>query len=162
MFFLHLLEQVHCTCPSFLTSMIPCPLEICLPQKEQLRRDVAVLLIYQYHLILRASRSVSLSIKISFILTEPLTFLVRILPLSFPSRTLTRTCMTSPAIPVLPTICMTSAGTTFSSAALLLICQSASSARLPFLAGCHSSLQGTYGADNLFNNVLSFASVDNS
>src|SRR5215204_3164452 len=113
MFFLHLLEQVHCTCPSFLTSMIPCPLVICLPQKEQLRRDVAVLLIYHYHLILRASRSVSLSIKTSFILTEPLTFLVRILPLSFPSRTLTRTCMTSP-------------GTTFSSAALLLICQSVS------------------------------------
>src|ERR671923_7142 len=124
MFFLHLLEQVHCTCPSFLTSMIPCPLEICLPQKEQLRRDVAVLLIYKYHLILRASRSVSLSIKISFILMEPLTFLVRIRPLSLPSRTLTRTCMTSPAIPVLPTIWMTSAGTTFSSAVLLLIYQS--------------------------------------
>ena len=63
MFFLHLFEQVHCTCPSFLTSMIPCPLVTCLPQKEQLRRDVAVLLIYHYHLILRASRSVSLSIK---------------------------------------------------------------------------------------------------
>src|SRR5919107_461571 len=92
MFFLHLLEQVHCTCPSFRTSMIPCPLVICLPQKEQLRRDVAVLLIHHYHLILRASRSVSLSINTSFILTEPLTFLVRIRPLSLPSRTLTRTC----------------------------------------------------------------------
>ena len=134
MFFLHLLEQVHCTCPSFLTSMIPCPLVICLPQKEQLRRDVAVLLIHYYHLILRASRSVSLSIKISFIRIEPLTFLVRIRPLSLPSRTLTRTCMTSPAIPVLPTIWITSAGTTFSSARLaahLLVSTPIISGRLP-------------------------------
>src|SRR5919199_4518118 len=45
MFFLHLLEQVHCTCPSFLTSMTPCPIVMCLPQKEQLRKDVAALLI---------------------------------------------------------------------------------------------------------------------
>ena len=43
------------------------------------------------YLIFFASLSVSLSIKISLILTEPLTFLVRILPLSLPVRTLTLT-----------------------------------------------------------------------
>jgi hypothetical protein len=110
-----------------------------------------------YHLILRASRSVSLSINISFILMEPLTFLVRIRPLSLPSRTLTRTCMTSPAIPVLPTIWMTSAGTTFSSAVLLLIYQSPHRSLLSRRYSLHSA----YRADDLFNNVLSLASIYN-
>jgi len=43
------------------------------------------------YFIFRASRSVSRSINISFILIDPLTFLVRIRPLSLPSRILTLT-----------------------------------------------------------------------
>ena len=72
------------------------------------------------YFIFRASRSVSRSINISFILIDPLTFLVRIRPLSLPSRILTLTWITSPAIPVRPTIWITSAGFIFSSDDLLI------------------------------------------
>lgn len=72
------------------------------------------------YFIFRASRSVSRSINVSFILIEPLTFLVRIRPLSLPSRILTLTWITSPAIPVRPTIWITSAGLMRSSDDLLI------------------------------------------
>ena len=55
------------------------------------------------------TRNVKGSVRMSDILTEPFTFLVRILPLSLPSSIFTLTWITSPAIPVLPTICITSA-----------------------------------------------------
>ena len=61
-------------------------------------------------LIFLASRSVSRNNSMSAILIGPLTFLVRILPFSFPSRILTLTCVISPATPVRPTIWTTSAG----------------------------------------------------
>src|SRR5687768_17008822 len=60
--------------------------------------------------------------------------------------------MTSPAMPVLPTIWMTSAGTTFSSAALL-ICQPP----LLFLG----RFQAGNRSDDLLHDVLRFACVDN-
>src|ERR1041385_5265669 len=104
MFFLHLGEHVHCMEPSFFTDIIPVSVGICFPQKKQFRRDVAALLKQYHYFIFLASLSVSLNMRISFILTEPLTFLVRIRPLSFPSKTFTLTWITSPAIPVLPTI----------------------------------------------------------
>jgi hypothetical protein len=49
----------------------------------------------------------------------PFTFLVRILPFSFPSRILTLTCVISPATPVRPTIWTTSAGVIDSALCLL-------------------------------------------
>ena len=54
-------------------------------------------------------------------LIGPFTFLVRILPFSLPSRILTLTWVISPATPVLPTICTTSAGVMDSALCLLLM-----------------------------------------
>jgi hypothetical protein len=44
-FFLHLLEHVHWSEPSFFTSSVPCPVVTGLPQKKQLRVDMVDLLI---------------------------------------------------------------------------------------------------------------------
>src|SRR5574344_1409328 len=57
-----------------------------------------------------ASLDVSLSMRMSPILTGPMRFLVMILPLSRPSRTRTLTWVASPVIPVLPMISTTSEG----------------------------------------------------
>jgi hypothetical protein len=49
-FFLHLLEHVHCTDPSFLANIVPRPMETSLPQKKQLRKEEGALLKTFIHL----------------------------------------------------------------------------------------------------------------
>ena len=92
--------------PSFLMYIIPVAGGNVLPQKEHL----LVLGNVQHYLIFLASRSVSLRVNMSPTLIGPFMFLVMMRPLSLPSRSLTRTCITSPVTPVLPITCVTSAG----------------------------------------------------
>ena len=76
MFFLHFDEQNQNTVPSFFTSIVPEPFATGLLQKLQgFTRTLNF-----YHFIFLASRSVSRNMRMSDILTEPFTFLVKILP----------------------------------------------------------------------------------
>src|SRR3972149_2509945 len=104
--FRHLAAQKQSIVPSFLMYIIPVAGGNGLPQKEHL----FVLGNTWHYLIFLASRSVSLSVRMSPTLIGPFMLRVMIRPLSFPSRSLTRTCITSPVTPVLPITCVTSPG----------------------------------------------------
>jgi hypothetical protein len=124
-FFRHFDEQYQKVAASFRMYMTPIPRGIGFPQNEHRLGLYDISRIHSpknsHYLIFLASRSVSRSINTSAILTGPLTFLVKIRPLSRPSRSFTRTCVISPATPVLPTTCMTSAGVTRSSVRVLML-----------------------------------------
>jgi hypothetical protein len=60
------------------------------------------MVIFRYHLSLLASLSHSISSKTSLTLTGPLTFLTRVLPVSFPEVRMTLTWVIPPLDPVLP------------------------------------------------------------
>src|SRR4030067_150835 len=83
--FLHFPEQNHKSVPSFLTYIMPVPAGNSLPQNEHfLGFGIAfspLWLCVSYLLIFFASRSVSLSIKMSCTLTGPLTFREMMRPL---------------------------------------------------------------------------------
>ena len=113
--FLHLLEQNHRIEPSFFTNIMPVPAGKLLPQNEHFlglgKSDLPkVFLVLGYLEIFLASLSVSLSIKMSWVLTGPLTLRVMMRPLSFPSKMRTLTCAISPVTLVRPMTCITSAG----------------------------------------------------
>jgi hypothetical protein len=113
---LHFPEQNQRIVPSCLTYIMPVPAGKLVPQNEHFL-GFGIVFCSVYLVIFFASRSVSLSMSMSWTLMGPLTFLEMMRPLSRPSRMRTRTCVISPVTPVRPMIWMTSEGISSPSAA---------------------------------------------